>query len=300
MPVSDRVPAMAAVTAAERGGTIGTAPPEPPTGGIAKPPDPIPMPGELHHAGDPSRRFVWLIPLLIAGVAVVVIALFAFGLLDGSGDTAVAPTTTTPVPSTTTVAPSTVPPAPATTAAPATTTTTTSIPEPASLDTVGEPIPVSSLTLRTGGIGPIDIGDAAPDAIGRLVASLGEPDEIGPAGEELGLCLDDEGRFVRWAGLVAVVSGTLGDGTFAGYRYAEEAIPRIHLDLATPSGLRLGDPISTLNRIYASYQIDYVSVDGAGLFRLSDGDGLLLWGPVSSIEDSGRVEGIYGPDACPA
>ena len=35
-----------------------------------------------------------------------------------------------------------------------------------------------------------------------------------------------------------------------------------------------------------------------GLFRLSQADDLLLWGPVSSIEDSGRVEGIYAPDAC--
>ncbi|MEA2010976.1 MAG: hypothetical protein U9N78_09755, partial [Actinomycetota bacterium] len=59
-----------------------------------------------------------------------------------------------------------------------------------------------------------------------------------------------------------------------------------------------GDPVSSLNQIYSSYQIDYVSSDGTSLFRLSDADGLLLWGPVSSIEDSGRVEGIYAPDAC--
>ena len=72
----------------------------------------------------------------------------------------------------------------------------------------------------------------------------------------------------------------------------------MHLDLATPSGLRVGDPVSVLNRVYAPYQIDYVSSDGTDLFRLSDADGLLLWGPVSSIEDSGRVEGIYAPDVC--
>ena len=98
--------------------------------------------------------------------------------------------------------------------------------------------------------------------------------------------------------LSVVISGTFADGTFAGYRYEDVAVPRMHLDLSTPSGLRVGDPISTLNQVYASYQVDYLSSQDTDVFRLSDVDGLLLWGPVSSIEDSGRVEGIYAPDAC--
>ncbi len=163
---------------------------------------------------------------------------------------------------------------------------------------MGTAIPASSLTLTANGIGPIAFGEAASDAVGRLVASLGEPEETGVAGEELGLCADDDGRFARWAGLTVTVAGTFADGVFSGYRYEDETVPRMHLDLATPSGLRVGDPISTLNQIYASYQIDYLSSEGTSLFRLSDADGLLLWGPVSSIEDSGRVEGIYAPDAC--
>ncbi len=226
------------------------------------------------------------------------IALFAFGALDGTDDTTAAPATTLP-PVPTTAVPTTVPPAPVTTVAPATTsTTTTTIPESSSIEAAGTAVPASSLTLTANGIGPIAFGDAASDAVGRLVASLGRPQEIGVAGEEMGLCANDDGRFARWAGLTVVITGTFADGTFTGYRYEAEAVPTMHLDLATPSGLRVGDPISTLNQIYSSYQIDYVSSEGTGLFRLSHADDLLLWGPVSSIEDSGRVEGIYAPDAC--
>ncbi len=240
-----------------------------------------------------------MIPALIAAIAVVVVALFLFGVLDETNDATAATATTIPSAPTTAV-PTTVPPVPSTTIAPTTTssTTTTTIPEPDSFQAVGEPIPVASLTLQASGIGPIAFGDIAPDAIGRLVASLGDPEETGAAGQELGLCDDDEGRFARWAGLTVTVSGTFADGIFAGYRYEDEAVPTMHLDLATPSGLRIGDSVSRLNEIYASYQIDYVSSEGTDLFRLSNADGLLLWGPVSSVEDSGRVEGIYAPDIC--
>ncbi len=254
--------------------------------------------GDGDSAPDPSQRFVWLIPALIAGAAVIVVALFGFGVLDGETEpeAAAAPTvaaTATTAPSTTTTTQ-----APTTTAAPTSTTTTTTIPDPADIPPVGNPISMSSLTLKAGGIGPVVFGDEALDAIGRLVASIGRPEETGIADETLGLCPGDDGRFVRWAGLTAIVSGALEDGAFVGYRYEEEAVPIMHLDLATPSGLRLGDPVSLLNETYAAYQIDYVSDSGANFFQLSDADGLLLWGPVSSIEDSGRVEGINSPDPC--
>lgn len=297
----ERVPVMAgaaAVAAVGGEATVETPPVSPPP-----PPTPASQDAGLPPANDephddPSGRFKWLIPALIAGIAVVVIALFALGALDGTDDMTAAPATTLP-PVPTTAVPTTVPPAPVTTVASTTTsTTTTTIPEPSSFEAAGTAIPASSLTLAANGIGPIAFDDAAPDAIGRLVASLGKPEEVGVAGEEMGLCAGDDGRFVRWAGLTVVVTGTLADGTFTGYRYGAEAVPTMHLDLVTPSGLRIDDPISTLNQIYSSYQIDYVSSDGTDLFRLSDADGLLLWGPVSSIEDPGRVEGIYAPDAC--
>lgn len=265
----------------------------PPTSEDASPPPHNDEPND-----DTGGSFKWLIPALIAAVAAVVVALFALGVLDGASDTSATPATTLP-PAPTTVAPTTVPPAPTTTVAPTTTsTTTTTIPATSSFEAIGPAVPFSALTLTANGIGPIAFGDSAPDAIGRLVASLGEPEETGVAGEELGLCADDEGRFVRWAGLTVAVTGTFADGTFTGYRYEDVAIPTMHLDLATPSGLRIGDTVSTLNQIYSSYQIDYLSSGGTDLFRLSDADGTLLWGPVSSIEDSGRVDGIYAPIAC--
>jgi len=246
-------------------------------------------------SGDSSQRFVWLIPALIAAAAVVVVALFGFGLLDNPEPVPTAAPTTVPAPTTT--APTTTSQAPTTTAVPSTTTTTT-IPAPAAIAPVGDAISMSSLTIRTAGIGPILLGGPAPDAIGRLVASLGRPEEIGVAGEELGLCAGEEGRFVRWAGLTAVISGTLEDGTFAGYRYVEPAVPTMHLDFSTPSGLRVGDSVASLNDVYSSYQVDYVTDGGVSVFRLSDADGLLLWGPLSSVEPTGRVEGIHSPDAC--
>ena len=260
------------------------------------PPPPV-VQGEEGPTADPSQRFVWLIPALIAGSAVIVITLFAFGFLDGETEPTTAPVAAT-VPIPTTAAPTTTTQAPTTTAVPSTTTTSTTIPEPADIEPVGDAIPMSSLTLKAGGIGPLVVGDAAPDAIGRLVASLGRPEATGLADEEFGLCAGEDGRYVRWAGLTVVVSGTLQDGVFAGYRFEEQAVPTMHLDLATPSGIRVGDPLTALNEVYAAYHIDYVSDGGASLFRLSDEEGLLLWGPVSSIEDSGRIEGIYSPDAC--
>jgi hypothetical protein len=262
----------------------------------AIPPPPDDGIGDETPPSDPSQRFVWLIPALVAGAAVIVAALFGFGLLDGETDPeAVAAPSVAPTP--TTAAPTATSQAPTTTGAPSTTTTTT-IPEPATIAPVGDAISMSSLTLKAGGIGPVAFNEAASDAVGRLVASLGRPAETGVADETLGLCPGEDGRFVRWAGLTVVVSGTLEDGNFVGYRYEEEAVPIMHLDFATPSGLRLGDPVSALNEIYSAYQIDYVSDGGTDLFQLSDADGLLLWGPVSSIEDSGRVEGIHAPDAC--
>jgi hypothetical protein len=290
---------MAGVAAVGGPATVETPVVSPPPPTVTAPDESIPPPTDRSPLDDPTGRFKWLIPALIAAVAAVVIALFAFGILDGTDDTTAAPATTIPAAPATTAVPTTVPPAPATTAASTTTsTTTTTIPETSSFEAVGAAIPVSSLTLTANGIGPIAFEDAASDVIGRLVASLGEPEETGAAGEDMGLCANDDGRFVRWAGLTVVISGTIADGTFSGYRYEDEAIPTMHLDLATPSGLRVGDPISTLNQIYASYQIDYLSSAGTDTFRLSDADGLLLWGPVSSAEDSGRVEGIFAPDAC--
>ena len=290
-PEADVVP-----VAATQALTVTDEPTAPPETATDSPEVPPPFAPDEASDGESSQSFVWLIPALIAAAAVIVVALFGFGLLDDSEPVAAPVPTTVPAPTTT--APTTTTPAPTTTAAPTTTTTTTTIPVAASIAPVGDALSMSSLTLRASGIGPILIGESASDSIGRLVASLGRPEEIGAAGEEVGLCAGEEGRFVRWAGLTAVVSGTLEDGTFAGYRYVEQSVPTMHLDFSTPSGLRVGDSVASLNEIYSSYQVVYVTDGGVIIFRLSDPDGLLLWGPLSSVEPTGRVEGIHSPDAC--
>lgn len=258
------------------------------------------------HDEPPAVPFRRAIPVVLGVSAAAVVAMFVFGLLDGDGQGEAAPQATT-VPGTTSPAataesvPTTILPSlPTTTVPPPPTSTipTTTLPEPAALGPAGEPVPVTKLTLHSGGVGPIEIGTPAPDAVGRLIASLGTPEEVAIAGEEHGLCAGEDGRLVRWVGLTAIVSGTLGSGTFVGYRYEEPTVPTSHLDLATPSGIRLGDAISTLNEVYATYSISYESSGDAATFSLSDGAELLLWGPVSSIEGNGRVEGIYSPPAC--
>ncbi len=241
----------------------------------------------------------WPIPVVLAVSAVAVLAMFGFGLLDDNGQRDAAPAPTT-VPNTT-AAPITTAPAPTTTGPPPPTSTipTTTLPAPRELAVADEPVPVSRLTLHADGIGPIEIGTPAPEAIGVLAASLGTPEEIAVAGAAHGLCAGEDGRLVRWAGLTAIVSGTLEGGTFVGYRYQEPTVPTSHLNLATPSGIRLGDAITTLNEVYATYAISYEAIGERATFSLSDGEDLLLWGPVSSIEATGRVEGIFSPPSCP-
>jgi len=290
---------VAAAAAAEAAAAV-PPPPPPPDAETAESDTTEDEPDGTDDTGTGNNRSMWLIPALIVAVAVAVFALFQFGVLDGGTGTVAAPAPTTAAP---TVVPSTTPSAStSSTAAPTTTSSTvppTTIPGPGDIAPIGEPIPLPSLTLRSGGLGPIDFGAPAADAMGRLVSSIGEPSETGAANEDLGLCAGDDGRFVRWDGLTAILSGTLADGTFVGYRYDEVTTPTMQLDLATPSGLRIGDTITRLNDIYAPYQIDYLSTEGTDVFRLSDDTGLLLWGPVSSPEPTGLVEGIYAPNPCP-
>ncbi len=250
---------------------------------------------------EPDERpssFRLPIAIVLTVSATAVFAMFAFGLLDGGEDVDGASTTAS-VPTTTPPTSTTLPPT--TTAPPATTTVpTTTIPEPASIAAAGDPVELSRLTLKADGIGPIDIGSPAPEALGRLAASLGTPDMIGAAGAEYGLCAGADGRIVRWAELTAVIDGTIATGSFVGFRFEEPAVPTSHVDLATPSGLRLGDDLRTLNEVYARYDVVYETIGEASAFYLYDGDELLLWGPISSAEETGRVEGIYSPPPCVA
>jgi hypothetical protein len=70
--------------------------------------------------------------------------------------------------------------------------------------------------------------------------------------------------------------------------------------LETLSGIRLGDTVEVLQSTYGSYTVSFEVIDGKDHFRLLDGGELLLWGPVTSTEAQGTVEGIYSPDPCPS
>ena len=245
-----------------------------------------------------APRFRRAIPILLGLSALGVIAMFASGLLDENPAES-APPTAQITATTQATAPPTSAPAPTTTAPPPTTTSpTTTIPALSLIGASGDPVVTSRLTLKAGGIGPIETGTPAQEALGRLVASLGAPEEVGVAGTEHGLCEGDDGRYVRWAQLTVIVLGSVTDGTFVGYRYQEPSVPTSLINLATPSGIRLGDDVATLNETYASFTITYETVAGATTFRLFEDAELLLWGPVSSTDDNGRIEGIYSPAAC--
>ncbi|MEA2057291.1 MAG: hypothetical protein U9O63_01090, partial [Actinomycetota bacterium] len=171
-------------------------------------------------------------------------------------------------------------------------------PPPDSFRPVGEAIPIEELTLRAAGVGPIVLGTESEEAIGRLVASLGPADDTGPAGTELGMCAEDDGIWVRWGDLTAIVEGTADTGTFVGFRHVEIDPDDSRFPLATPSGIHLGDPLTDLERAYTSYKLVYESVEGSQQFRLMDSGDLLLWGPITSTDADGTVTGIYSPPSC--
>jgi hypothetical protein len=277
------------------------------------PPPPPPPPPPIEDGTRSGNR--WVLPAVLGGAALVVLlAVVALVTIDRGGASEAAPaeapiTTTSQAPSTeapaTTPAPATTAETPATTTQPPPTTTeppttTTLVPPPGAFRAVGAAIPVEELTLRATGLGPIVFGTDSEEAIGRLVASLGRADDTGLAGTELGMCAEDEGIWVRWGDLTAIIEGDGDSGTLAGFRHVEIDPSGASLPLATPSGIRIGDSLSDLERAYRSYKLAYESVDGAMQFRLMDSGGVLLWGPITSTDSAGTVVGIYSPSSCPA
>jgi hypothetical protein len=251
-------------------------------------------------------RLRWLIPAVLAGAVIVVYGLIFLGFLDaGPADDASVPETTAVT--ATTAAPPTTQPVATTAAPPPSTTSTTA---PAETDTIdytalfeasGDAVTLNNITLRSSSIGPIEFGSPATEAAGRLVASLRTPEDGGVAGADLGLCAGETGFWLRWGELVTVFSGEPDDGNLVSYRYATTSGPAIsHLEISTLSGLGLDDTIADLETTYAQFTIRYEDIDGTAHFSVLEGDQLLLWGPVSSTDASGRILGIYSPDPCPA
>jgi hypothetical protein len=292
----------------DRDDTPAPVPPAPPPPPPSPPPPPIappPPPPSIDDTGEfgfddwtlppdrPRNRGIWLIPIVLL-IAVVIVWILVF--LDGDSTpttTPIAETTTTTVPETTTT--TTVPETTTTTTVPETTTTTVAaLPPPATWPPAGDPIDAADLTLRAAGIGPIDIGSPIAEVAGALGATFGEATASG----DDDLCPPAESYWLQWSDLRVIFDGFGTDATFVSYRYEDVGAAGEPLGLSTLSGLTVGDTVADLGQIYSQFTITFELIDGVDHFRLLDGGELLLWGPVSSTEPEGIVEGIYSPSPC--
>ena len=257
-----------------------------------------------------SRRSLWIaIMVVVLAVVAITIGILASGgspeddLADPGnsgepGGTTIASSTTVPIESS---APSTTVPA-TTEAESTTTTTTTTIATTAAIltlfDAIGDPVPISELSLGAFAIGPFDFDAPADNPIGRLVATFGQPDDLETADESWGLCPDEAGRAITWGPLTIVTRGT-DDEILVAYRlgpFAGSDAQHPAAAMTTLSGLAVGDATRQLEAIYANSTVDFADIDGVASFRLlrSGDDRLLLWGPV--VEDT--IAAIYSPRPC--
>jgi hypothetical protein len=249
---------------------------------------------------------------LILGLLLVVLSVAIFNLTREDDSTAAAdPVTTTAAPAAGSADDGTTATTDASTATETTTTTTTTA-APVAFDpytAVGNPIPLSDLKLEVGGIGEISLGMEASEAVGMLIASLGEPSsDTGPITStgEFGACSGSLVRIVKFGALAAVVViDADGTETFGGYRLDltyEGAASSGAAELETLSGLKLGNSVVQLREIYDGFDINLVNDPGLGrIFELRSGNtgNLLLWGPVldSGNEGTDTIMGIYSVDA---
>ena len=236
-----------------------------------------------------GRSKAWLVP---AGIIAAILAAVGFLVFNGNTTT----TTTTIAALSTTTGPDTA----STTATSVTTTTqltTTTViayPQPEDWPPTGEPIDIDDLTLKQTAIGPIDMGAPIDEVAGALVSSLGEATASGIDD----LCPPDESYWLAFGQLTAIFDGFDSDSVFVSYRYDEPEGTDEELGLKTLSGIAIGDTVEDLIDTYTQFTISFEIIDSKDYFRLSDGGELLLWGPVSSIDPAGLIEGIYSPTAC--
>ncbi len=275
----------------------------------ATPPPPVDPPGvpdlAPHDTGEfgldewtlppdpPKSKAIWLIPivlvLLIGGFWAYVAF---FGGSSTETTTTTSPETTTTIADTTT----TTEPQETTTTTSATTTTIAAFPPASDWPAAGDPVAQEDLTLMAAGIGPIEFGSTLADSSGILVASLGEAEVAG----DDDVCFPEEAYWLQWGPLRAIYDGYEPDSQFVSYRYEDLGIGDTTVDLATLSGIQLGDTIEDLQNTYVSYTVTFEVIDAQDYFRLLDGGELLLWGPVTSTDPDGTIIGIYSPTPCPS
>ena len=234
----------------------------------------------------------WWLPV---GIALLVFAAYAFVfsvLLSRSGrEEIAAPVTTTtrgtePSTSTTT-----------TTATPVTTTLPqTTLPE---IPARGDPIPLRELRLGAFQLGPLEFGD--PNALGALVATLGQPDTYFPVGESLGLCPIDEGRAMVWGPLTAIFRSEEGNELLVAYRLegGRGAADHPAGSLRTLSGVGLGDDAAAIEANYEGSRVVFQDIedrDGFLVLRSTD-ERTLLWGWLSPDEPA-TITLVASPRPC--
>lgn len=264
----------------------------------------------------PSRRRWWL---ALGSLVAVMAAIGVVWLLAGSSPSdAIAPPVTSSVAPTTSGALTALPTVPVTvtptTAVPPTTTTTTSTTTstiaavPPFIEPIGKGFSVNELPLHSLGMGPLRFGSDADQVLGVLAASLGQPNRdtgsIGSRGE-YGTCPGDEIREVQWGPLVIVsLTGSEAGTTFYGYR-VDGRLPDATgpaLELQTLAGLKIGDTVPTLTDIYADRYTVSLTTDPSGgpEFEILSGRTVLLWGPLTSLDETGTVQGIFSAATCAA
>lgn len=215
-------------------------------------------------------------------------------------------TPSTPATTSTTAPPSvpvqgTAPPAPTT--APPPPTTEPPVPEP-TIAAVGDPVPISELRLSVLGIGPLEFGDPADVVLGVLASSLGQPDfDSGPIeGGDLGTCEQGSFRVVRWGALEIVTRVGETEETFDAFKIDLRGVddPGPSAELPTLSGFVAGRTIEEFETVYVpGFRVAYLTDVEEGLvYELSSAQGLLLWGPITSSDPTGVVQGIFSFGAC--
>lgn len=243
---------------------------------------------------------------LIIGLLLVALSVAVFQLFGGEADPVAAETTTTTDPNASTT----------TTGVDSSTTTTastdTTLPVTDPYAPVEPAIPAEDLKMKTDGlrvndndIPDIDFGTDAATAIGRLVASFGEPVDTGwqTSTGQYGVCAGDLERILTFGTFAAIVTKNGGQETFNGYRndilYGD--ISSAPASITTLSGLAIGDTVQQLNDTYADQLVTFGSDPKLGEtyeVRSAASDTVLLWGPVAGQDPDDKVTGIYAPDVC--
>ena len=98
--------------------------------------------------------------------------------------------------------------------------------------------------------------------------------------------------------LAVIFDGFRNSAVLVSYRYDEPSGSDVELGLDTPLGIGIGDTVADLINAYTEFAISFEVIDAKDHFRISDGQNLLLWGPVSSVDPAGSIEGIYSATAC--